>query len=105
KTLTYLTATKSLTIVHSPEDCVIGTPANERFQDSTRGQVVARLRRGPVTVEELAKEFKLTDNAIRLHLTSLERDGMVKRAGVRRTPSAGKPASLYELHKDAEVML
>src|SRR5436190_23690399 len=71
----------------------------------TRGQVVARLRRGPATVEELAKELKLTDNAIRLHLTSLERDGMVQRAGVRRTPSAGKPASLYELHKDAEVML
>ena len=84
---------------------MIGTPANERFQDSTRGQVVARLRRGPATVEELAKELKLTDNAIRPHLTSLERDGMVCHAGVRRTPSAGKPASLYELHPNAETML
>ena len=84
---------------------MIGQVPNERFQDSTRGRVVARLRRGPATVEELAKELKLTDNAIRLHLTALERDGMVRMSGVRRMPSAGKPASIYELQPAAEVAL
>ena len=41
---------------------------NERFFASTRGQVVARLRRTPETVNELAAALGLTDNAVRSHL-------------------------------------
>src|SRR5262245_16706050 len=78
---------------------------NQRFHDSTRGRVIARLRGGPCTVDELAAELGLTDNAIRQHLTALERDGVVRHAGVRRGPGAGKPASLYEVHPDAEALL
>lgn len=78
---------------------------NQRFLDSTRGRVVARLRAGACTVDELAAELGLTDNAIRQHLTALERDGVVRHAGVRRGPGAGKPASLYEVHPDAEPLL
>lgn len=56
-------------------------------------------------MDELALELDLTDNAVRPHLTALERDGMVRAAGVRRREGAGQPAVLYELHPDAEPLL
>jgi predicted ArsR family transcriptional regulator len=74
-----------------------------RFFESTRGRVLAHLRRGPVTVEELAHALDLTDNAIRAHLTALDRDGLVRQTGVRRGPGAGKPAAVYELAAEAET--
>jgi predicted ArsR family transcriptional regulator len=76
-----------------------------RFLETTRGRVLAHLRRGPATVEELAQALQLTDNAIRVHLTTLDRDGLVRQTGVRRGPSAGKPASVYELTAEAEARL
>jgi len=75
-----------------------------RVAEGTRGQIVALLRRGARTVEDLAHELDLTDNAIRNHLTALERDGVVGQIGVRRGPGAGKPAVVYELHADAEAL-
>jgi predicted ArsR family transcriptional regulator len=62
--------------------------------------VAALLRRGVATVEELARELGLTDNAVRSHLAALERDGLVAQSGVRR--GAGKPAYTYALTPDAE---
>jgi predicted ArsR family transcriptional regulator len=62
--------------------------------------VVALLRRGIATVEELARALGLTDNAVRSHLAALERDGMVTQTGVRR--GTGKPAYTYALTPDAE---
>ena len=66
--------------------------------------MVALLRRGAQTVEDLARALGLTDNAVRNHLLTLERDGIVRAEGVRRPPGAGKPATVYELHPDAEVL-
>ena len=76
----------------------------QRFLDSTRGRLLALLRRGQRTVEELAAAVGLTDNAVRAHLTALERDGLVRAAGVRRGPGAGKPATLYAIDPDAEPL-
>ncbi|MEA2529626.1 MAG: hypothetical protein QOG89_1270, partial [Thermomicrobiales bacterium] len=73
---------------------------NRRFFASTRGQVIGLLRRGRRTVEELAQALGLTDNAVRAHLASLERDGLVRQEGLRRGPS--RPAYAYELTLDAE---
>jgi predicted ArsR family transcriptional regulator len=73
-----------------------------RFADSTRGRIVGLLRRGPRTVEELADDLDLTDNAVRLHLGTLERDGIVVARGVRREGSVGKPATEYEIALEAE---
>jgi predicted ArsR family transcriptional regulator len=53
-------------------------------------------------VEELAAELDLTDNAIRLHLGTLERDGIVRVQGTRRDGNVGKPATVYEISPDAE---
>ncbi len=77
---------------------------NQRFLETTRGQILALIRRGRQTVEELAAALELTDNAVRNHLATLERDSLIQQAGVRRTSGAGKPALLYELHPDAEVL-
>ncbi|MDQ3997859.1 MAG: ArsR family transcriptional regulator [Gemmatimonadota bacterium] len=77
---------------------------SKRFLDTTRGQIVALLRQGARTVEELATSVGLTDNAVRAHLATLERDGLIAQAGVRRSGGAGKPATLYELHPDAEPL-
>lgn len=76
-----------------------------RFLETTRGRVVGLLRRGRATVEELARALGLTNNAIRSHLATLERDGLVRADGVRRGPGAGKPAVVYDLHPEAEPLL
>lgn len=81
------------------------SPGSQRFLETTRGQLVTLLRRGPRSVDELAREVGLTDNAVRAHLATLERDGMVRSSGTRRGPGVGKPATLYELHPDAETGL
>jgi predicted ArsR family transcriptional regulator len=73
---------------------------DERFFASTRGQVAMLLRHGDRTVEELAQALGLTDNAVRAHLATLERDGLVRQAGLRRGTS--KPAYAYGLTPAAE---
>lgn len=75
-----------------------------RFLETTRGRIALLLRRGERTVEELAQALGLTDNAVRNHLATLERDGLVRQVGVRRGPGAGKPALVYEIRPDAEPL-
>lgn len=76
------------------------TPWHRRFYESTRGRLVGLLRREPRTIEELAREVGVTNNAVRGHLAVLERDGLVAQTGLRR--GGGKPAYVYELTADAE---
>jgi predicted ArsR family transcriptional regulator len=57
-----------------------------------------------MTVEELARAIGVTDNAVRLHLTVLERDGLAQAIGVRREGSVGKPATLYAVAPEAETV-
>jgi predicted ArsR family transcriptional regulator len=71
-----------------------------RFLHTTRGQIVAELRRGSRTVEDLRKILGITDNAVRAHLAALERDGIVHQTATR--PSGRRPAVLYELTTAAE---
>ena len=76
---------------------------DQRFFEGTRGKVVTLLRRGSRTVEELARELDLTDNGVRTHLATLERDGIVRQRGSKRHGSGGgKPAYIYELTPEAE---
>ena len=76
------------------------TKLDERFFDSTRGRIVSLLRGGSSTVNELASKLELTDNAVRAHLLTLERDGLVRQSGVQR--GARKPHFAYELTAEAE---
>ena len=75
---------------------------NQRFFESTRGRIITLLRRASRTVEELAQALDLTDNAVRAHLATLERDGLVRQRGARR--GAGKPAFVYELTSETEQL-
>ena len=78
---------------------------DQRFFDSTRGQAVTLLRRSGRTVEELARALGLTNNGVRAHLATLERDGVVRQRGsVRPGSGGGKPAYVYELTPEAEGM-
>jgi predicted ArsR family transcriptional regulator len=70
--------------------------------DATRGRLLALLREGAWTVDDLAARLQLTDNAVRFHLATLEREGGVTKAGVQRRPGAGKPAVLYSLTRAAD---
>ncbi len=77
-----------------------GTHGDERFWGSTRGRIILLLRRGSRTVNELAGELQLTNNAVRTHLTSLGRDGLVHASGMR--PGPRKPHITYELTPEAD---
>lgn len=78
------------------------TKFGQNFFESTRGQVLGLLRRGVGTVEDLSTELQLTDNAVRAHLTTLERDGLVERRGMQR--GLRKPHVHYALTAEAEQL-
>ena len=67
-----------------------------RTSDRTRGRLLALLREGSWTVDDLADQLDLTDNAVRFHLDALEKAGIVEKSGVRRL-GVGQPAVLYSL--------
>ena len=69
---------------------------------ATRGRIIGILRRGEQSVDELAAELGVTDNAIRAQLETLEREGVVHQSRVRHTGSVGKPATMYAIHPNAE---
>ncbi len=75
---------------------------NKRFLVSTRGRIIGLLRSSERTVNELAEAVELTDNAVRSHLSTLERDGLVRQSGVR--PGLRKPHALYGLTAEAEQL-
>jgi predicted ArsR family transcriptional regulator len=76
---------------------------DQRFLSTTRGQIVALLWRAPRTVEELATALDVTKNAVRPHLSALERDGLVRQSGVRHT--SRKPAYVYDVTPAAERLV
>lgn len=76
------------------------TKLDKRFFASTRGRIVSLLRGTTRTVNDLAEQLGLTDNAIRAHLLSLERDGLITQAGLQR--GKRKPHYAYELTDEAE---
>lgn len=76
------------------------TKLDKRFFESTRGRIVMLLRGTSRTVDELSKELGLTDNAVRAHLLTLERDGLIQQSGI--TKGFRKPHFAYILTAEAE---
>lgn len=76
---------------------------SQKFYQTTRGRIVGLLRRTSLTVDQIAAPLGLTDNAVRSHLTSLERDGLVEQSVARRG-GVGKPAFEYRIAADAEPL-
>ena len=75
---------------------------NRRFFESTRGQIVLLLRNGHMTVNQIAERLNLTDNAVRTHLLTLERDRFVRQAGTVK--GFRKPHISYALTADANEL-
>ena len=77
----------------------------QQIGGATRGRLIALIRRGVRTIEELAADLGVTDNAVRAKIQTLEHAGVVRAAGTRQGAGAGKPATLYEIAPDAEASL
>ena len=75
----------------------------ERLAGTTRFKILELIRRSDRTVQEVADAIGVTSNAVRGHLSSLERDGLVQREGVRRD-TGGKPATVYALSMEADEL-
>jgi predicted ArsR family transcriptional regulator len=75
----------------------------DRFFQTTRGKIVAELRRRrSASAADLAREFGLSPNAVRQQLVVLERDGLVLEKPVRRGPT--KPTLEFSLTSDADKL-
>ncbi len=78
------------------------TKFDERFFESTRGRIVSLLQGGDRSVNELSELLGLSDNAVRAHLTTLERDLVVTRTGTVK--GFRKPHFQYGLTADASQL-
>jgi DNA-binding transcriptional ArsR family regulator len=66
--------------------------------DPVRRAIVARLSRGPATVNELAEPFPISKQAVSKHIAVLEQAGLVSRSrDAQRRPVHLEPAALERL--------
>jgi predicted ArsR family transcriptional regulator len=70
--------------------------------EGTAGRIMELLRRGPMTVDELATALELTRTAVQAQLTMLQRDELIEQRGTRRGTS--KPARTYGVTMQAELL-
>jgi len=75
----------------------------ERLTGETQARLLGLLRRSRQTITSLAHALRLTDNAVRLHIAALRRDGIVEDVGAQRD-TGGKPARLYGLTREGEEL-
>ena len=73
-----------------------------RHSQGTNGRILELLRRGPMTVDDLARALDLTRTAVRAQLASLLRDGLAEVRGSRR--GASKPSHVYGATAQAELL-
>lgn len=73
-----------------------------RLTQGTAGRILSLLRRGPMTVDELAVTLEVTRTAVRGQLATLEHDGLVEQRGSRRGTS--KPSRTYGVTTQGELL-
>jgi DeoR family transcriptional regulator, suf operon transcriptional repressor len=71
--------------------------------DTTRGRIVGLLQGGGLTADDIASNLGLTRSAIRVQMTAMERDGVVRRGGKR--PGTTRPSYVFELTPEIEQLL
>ncbi|WP_240418924.1 helix-turn-helix transcriptional regulator [Paenibacillus periandrae] len=75
----------------------------QEFDMSTRRVVMTMLKtKGPLAVSEIAKQLGITEMAVRRHLNTLERDGLIESKLVRQ--AMGRPTNLYSLTENADEL-
>ena len=75
----------------------------QQLLDTSRGRIVALLQREALTTDDIASKLDLTPNAVRAHLTAMERDGLVQRTG--RRAGTTRPSNVFELTAEVEQLL
>lgn len=79
----------------------LGMTVDRKEQGSTRQSILQLLRRhSEMTAAELSAALGFGAVGVRQHLALLERDGLVRIAGLRR--NVGRPSHLYTLTTEAE---
>ena len=73
----------------------------QRLIGETQVRILGLLRRSRQSITSLADALGLTDNAVRMHIAALHRDGIVDQVGTERD-TGGKPARLYGLTPEGE---
>ena len=71
--------------------------------DTSRGRIVTLLQGGGLTADDIATRLGLTRSAVRIQITAMERDGVVRKAGTRAGTT--RPSRVYELTPEAEQLL
>jgi predicted ArsR family transcriptional regulator len=72
-----------------------------RLLGETQLRLLSLLRRSRQTITTLAEALGLTDNAVRMHIAALHRDGIVEQVATQRD-TGGKPARIYGLTRAGE---
>ena len=67
---------------------------------STRMEILELLRKRPLSAEAISGQLGITPNAVRQHLTNLERDGFVRSEPQRA--KRGRPSLLFSLTERAD---
>ncbi|GJM77813.1 DeoR family transcriptional regulator [Paenibacillus sp. HMSSN-139] len=68
---------------------------------STRERILHLMKTaGPLSAKELTTELQITEMAVRRHLGTMERDGLIESKMIRQTP--GRPTAVYGLTDLAE---
>src|SRR5215204_2389957 len=75
----------------------------QQLLDTSRGRIVALLRSGELTADDIARELGVTRSAVRLQITAMERDGVVRKVGKR--PGTTRPSHVFELTPEVELLL
>jgi predicted ArsR family transcriptional regulator len=75
----------------------------QQLLDTSRGRIVTLLRTGGLTADDIAARLGLTRSAVRMQISAMERDAVVRKAGKR--PGTTRPFHVYELTPDVEQLL
>ena len=75
----------------------------QQLLDTSRGRIVTLLQRGGLTSDDIATRLRLTRSAVRIQITAMERDGVVRKAGKRAGTT--RPSHVYELTPEVEQLL
>jgi len=74
-----------------------------QFLETRRGRIAEILQRGSATVEQLARALRITPSAVRAQLTAMERDGLVRRAGL--VAGTTRPSAVFDVTPALEHLL
>lgn len=75
----------------------------QQLLDTSRGRIVSLLRSGRLTADDIATRLTLTRSAVRVQISVMERDGVVRKVGKR--PGTTRPSHIYELTPEVEQLL